>query len=50
MQNMIVLAEINRQDLIPDIELNAYRSAMQDLMSGTMLESNQALFDKHLKV
>jgi indolepyruvate ferredoxin oxidoreductase beta subunit len=49
MQNMVVLAEINRHRLIPDIELKAYRSAMTDLMTGTTLESNQALFDARLK-
>ena len=49
MQNMVVLAEINRHGLIPDIELKDYRSAMSDLMSGSMLQRNQTLFDDRLK-
>ena len=49
MQNMVVLAEINRHGLIPDIELKDYRSAMKDLMTGSMLQRNQALFDDRLK-
>ena len=49
MQNMVVLAEINRHGLIPDIELKDYRSAMKDLMTGSMLQRNQSLFDDRLK-
>jgi indolepyruvate ferredoxin oxidoreductase beta subunit len=49
MQNMVVLAEINRHGLIPDIDLQDYRSAMSDLMSGSMLQRNQILFDDRLK-
>ncbi len=48
MQNMAVLSEIHRHRLIPGIELKHYRSAMADLMSGTMLETNRGLFDERL--
>ena len=48
MQNMVVLAEIYRHRLIPNIKLHHYREAMEDLMFGTMLEDNQNLLDKRL--
>ena len=48
MQNMAVLAEIHRHRLIPGIDLKHYRDAMADLMSGSMLEKNRALFDERL--
>ena len=48
MQNMAVLSEIHRYRLIPDIDLEHYQTAMADLMSGTMLAENRALFDKCL--
>lgn len=48
MQNMAVLSEIHRHRLIPDIDLEHYQTAMADLMSGTMLAENRALFDKRL--
>ena len=48
MQNMAVLSEIHRHGLIPGIDLKHYRTAMADLMSGTMLEENRGLFDERL--
>jgi len=48
MQNMAVLAEIHRHRMIPGIDLKHYRTAMADLMSGTMLKENRDLFDKRL--
>ncbi|BBO88626.1 2-oxoacid:acceptor oxidoreductase family protein [Desulfosarcina ovata] len=48
MQNMVVLAEICRRQLIPNIDLSHYRAAMADLMVGAMLEKNSAVFDKRL--
>ena len=48
MQNMVVLSEIHRHGLIPGIDLKHYRSAMADLMSGTVLEKNQGLFEARL--
>ncbi|BBO73899.1 indolepyruvate oxidoreductase [Desulfosarcina widdelii] len=46
MQNMVVLGAIAGNGLIPGVGLDHYRSAMGDLMSGTMLERNRALFDQ----
>jgi indolepyruvate ferredoxin oxidoreductase beta subunit len=48
MQNMAVLADVHRHGLIPGIGLDHYRSAMADLMAGTMLERNTAVFDRRL--
>lgn len=48
MQNMAVLSEIHRHQLIPGINLEHIQAAMADLMSGTMLEENRRLFDKRL--
>ena len=45
MQNIAVLAHIDRNGLIDGIATDHYRQAMQDLMTGRMLESNLALFD-----
>lgn len=47
MQNMVVLAQIHRQGLIPGIDLDHYRNAMADLMGGTMLEKNLAIFSQN---
>ena len=46
MQNIIVLANIERNKLIPDIKKEHYCSAMKDLMQGTMLETNLKLFEE----
>lgn len=46
MQNMAVLGAIAGNGLIPGLELADYRSAMDDLMAGAMLERNRALFDR----
>lgn len=45
MQNMVILREICHRDLIPGIDRAHYEKAMQDLMSGTMLERNRAVFN-----
>jgi indolepyruvate ferredoxin oxidoreductase beta subunit len=44
MQNMVVLAEICRRGMIPGIQRIHYEKAMDDLMTGTMLEKNMAIF------
>ena len=44
MQNIAVLATIDRNGLIPGIGRQHYLQAMADLMTGTMLETNQRLF------
>lgn len=44
MQNMAVLAEIHRHGLIPGLDSKHYQAAMADLMAGSMLERNLAIF------
>jgi indolepyruvate ferredoxin oxidoreductase beta subunit len=44
MQNIVLLAQIDRNGLIPGIGREHYRQAMRDLMAGAMLETNQRLF------
>ena len=45
MQNIAVLAVIDRQTLIPDIQARHYKAAMEDLMAGEMLARNMELFE-----
>ena len=45
MQNIALLAHIEKANLVPGISLENYRQAMEDLMAGSMLEGNMALFD-----
>ncbi|MFH1490455.1 MAG: 2-oxoacid:acceptor oxidoreductase family protein [Pseudomonadota bacterium] len=44
MQNIVLLAALARAGLIPEIEIEDYARAMEDLMSGEMLRENMALF------
>jgi indolepyruvate ferredoxin oxidoreductase beta subunit len=44
MQNIALLAHIEKENLVPGISLDDYRKSMQDLMSGSMLDKNMALF------
>jgi len=46
MQNIVVLANIDRYKLIPDIKKEHYYEAMNDLMQGTMLKTNLKLFEE----
>lgn len=46
MQNIVVLAEIARQNLIGGVTGANYKQAMDDLMRGEMLENNLHLFDE----
>lgn len=46
MQNMVVLANIDRYKLIPNIKKEHYVEALKDLMQGTMLETNLKLFEE----
>jgi len=48
MQNMVMLAVIAGNDLVPGVGRDDYRQAMEDLMTGTMLYRNQALFERNL--
>lgn len=45
MQNIVVLAHIDRHHLIDGIATEHYQQAMEDLMSGSMLKANKVLFD-----
>lgn len=45
MQNIVVLARIDRHRLIPGVETGHFKMAMQDLMDGEMLSKNMRLFD-----
>ncbi len=44
MQNIVVLAHIQRLGLIQQLEAAHYRQAMEDLLSGSTLEKNLGLF------
>ncbi len=46
MQNMVVLANIDRYKLIPGIKKEHYYEALNDLMKGTMLKTNLKLFEE----
>ena len=45
LQNMVLLAHIDKLALIPELETQHYHLAMTDLMAGAMLEKNQAIFN-----
>lgn len=49
MQNVIVLAHIDKHELIPNVKQEHYLQAMDDLMQGNMLEANIKLFEEELK-
>ena len=46
MQNIVVLAGINRLALVPRLDRDHFLRAMDDLMEGTMLADNLALFNR----
>ena len=46
MQNIALLAEIDKKQLIPSVMTDHYKEAMNDLMTGDMLKKNMQLFDK----
>lgn len=45
MQNIAILAVIVKNRLVPGVGFENYRLAMEDLMAGSMLEQNMALFE-----
>ena len=45
MQNIAVLAHIDKNSLVPHVEKRHLVQAMEDLMTGMMLERNMAIFD-----
>ncbi len=46
MQNIVLLATIDKHRLIPDIKTEHYIQAMEDLMGGNMLENNMKVFQE----
>ncbi len=48
MQNIAMLAIIARKNLVPGVGPQDYSRAMADLMAGSMLSRNQALFENNL--
>ncbi len=48
MQNIVLLAHIAREELVPGVIDKHYRKAMQDLMAGSMLEKNHRLYESLL--
>jgi len=48
MQNVIVLAHIDKHALIPKVKTEHYLQAMDDLMQASMLEANIKLFEEEL--
>jgi indolepyruvate ferredoxin oxidoreductase beta subunit len=46
MQNVAVLAELCQQDLVPGLDASHFESALNDLISGPVLQKNLALFRK----
>lgn len=48
MQNIVLLAHVCKHALIPGMEKGNYRRAMEDLMTGPMLEENVSLFEAEL--
>ena len=46
MQNIVVLAVVDRQQLIPGVGPEDYRSAMHDLMAGRLLQKNLQVSDR----
>ncbi len=46
MQNVAVLAEIARQELLPGVARSYYRQALGELLGGAARDANLALFDR----
>jgi len=50
MQNITLLAGIDRHGLIPGVNTDHYKLAMTDLMTGPLLEKNMTLFHEQIAV
>jgi indolepyruvate ferredoxin oxidoreductase beta subunit len=46
MQNIVILKNISKNELIPGIKEEHYLKAMEDLMGGNKLEKNKKIFQK----
>ena len=49
MQNTVVLARIAADSLVPGVAIEDYRMAFDDLLGGTVLEKNLALFNAEIQ-
>ncbi|MDH3723116.1 MAG: 2-oxoacid:acceptor oxidoreductase family protein [Desulfobacteraceae bacterium] len=49
MQNIVLLANIDKYSLIPGVKKEHYIQAMDDLLQGRLLETNIELFEKERK-
>lgn len=49
MQNVVLLAEIERNNILPQIKQEHYIKALKDLMTGEKLEKNLSLFNSLVK-
>ncbi len=45
MQNIVLLAHIYKNNLIPGLNISAYKNVMNDLMEEKMLSKNMNLFE-----
>ena len=45
MQNIVVLAVVDREKLVPGVETEHYHAAIDDLMTGDLLQKNLNLFE-----
>lgn len=50
MQNMALLGTVAAKKLIPGVESDHFAAALEDLLTGKMLEKNMALFEKYTGV
>ena len=46
MQNIVVLANIDKNNLVPGVTTAHYQEAMGDLLGGAILEKNITLFEE----
>jgi indolepyruvate ferredoxin oxidoreductase beta subunit len=47
MQNVALLARIDKEGLVPSVKSDHYRQALKDLMAVSMLEKNMALYEAY---
>lgn len=50
MENVALLATVAREKLVPGVDPNHYRKALDDLMSGDLLQWNRDLFERVLAI
>ncbi len=47
MQNMAIIGTLAAHGLVPGVEIDHYRMALKDLLSGSVLEKNLSLLDRY---